>query len=108
MYIRSIKKKSNKAGNVYTYYRLCHSYKVGKKTRQQMLLNLGTLKDFPKEKHKMLANRIEELLTGASQTLFEVEKEVEILAQEYSQKIVKKGIFGRKKEELGKRVVLNM
>jgi len=45
-----------------TYYRLVHTYKVGKKVRQQNVLNLGKPESVDKENYKILANRIEEIL----------------------------------------------
>lgn len=93
MFIRGVEKKNKNSDKSYSYYRLTHSYRVGKKTRQQVLLNLGKLDNFPLEKHKLLADRIEELLMGTQNLFFEADAEVESLAQVFVKKIIKLGVF---------------
>ncbi len=83
-------KNSNKT---YHYYRLIHAYRIGDKTRQIVLLNLGTLDGLPVAKHKYLADRIEEILTGTV-SLFTIDDEfVEQLAHKFAKKIIKNGTF---------------
>ena len=79
---------------MYHYYRLVHAYRIGNKTRQQSILNLGTLEQIDVSQHKALADRIEEIITGTS-SLFPVElnNEVENLAQKFARQIKDKKIF---------------
>lgn len=94
MFIRAVHKKDRKKENTYTYYRLTHSYRVGNKTRQVVVLNLGKLDGLDKKFHKPLANRIEEILSGVSNTLFNtLPSEVETLAQRFSSQISREKIF---------------
>ena len=93
MFIRAVDKKNHKDGKVYRYYRLVHSYRIGDKPRQQVLLNLGTLEDLPREKHKLLADRIEERLTGTTSMFQGTDRQVEQLAGKFSEEIIKKGLF---------------
>lgn len=99
MYIRKVKKKNKNSDKSYTYYRLTHSYRIGNKTRQRVLLNLGKLEGLPIEKHKALADRIEENLTGAV-SIFEEEQdsELERLAQKFAKEIISKGTFSVAKQ----------
>ena len=94
MFIRAVQKKDKSKTKTYTYYRLTHSYRIGSKTRQSVLLNLGKLEDIPKSDHKDLANRIEEIITGAENTLFSsVSDDIEDLAQSFAKQISKEKIF---------------
>ena len=86
MFIRGINKKNKDGSKVYTYYRLSHTYKVGRKVRQQTIINLGKLEGLPKDKHKLLANRIEELLTGTESLFFDMDDDIEKLAEQFTKK----------------------
>lgn len=97
MFIRKVTKKNKNSDKVYHYYRLTHSYRVGDKTRQQTILNLGRLSDLPKEFHKQLADRIEEIIMGI-RPIFPLDNmDVESLAQKYAREIKTKGIFPSRK-----------
>jgi len=98
MFIKRITKPDRKGEKTYVYYRLVHGYKIGNKSRQQTLINLGNLDGLPKESHKLLADRIESLLTGLSPILFDVSEEIESLAQKFTEKIIEKGIFPIRKK----------
>ena len=98
MFIRGINKKNKDGSKVYTYYRLSHTYKVGRKVRQQTIINLGKLEGLPKDKHKLLANRIEELLTGTESLFFDMDDDIEKLAEQFTKKIISKGVFTFKKK----------
>ncbi len=75
-------KKDRKKQKTYTYCRLIQSYRVGKKIRQTVVLNLGKLADLYKKYHKSLANRVEQLVCGVANPLFnELPPEIESLAQ---------------------------
>ena len=65
--------------------------KIGSKVRQQTSLNLGRLEDGSVEKHKMLAGRIEMLLTGASGMFYQIDEAIAPLAQSYADQIQPKG-----------------
>jgi len=96
MFIKQIKKKNKNSDKEYVYYRLIHGYKIGSKTRHQNILNLGKLEGVDKFHYKALANRIEELVTGNSNTLFpdtQINTSIEELAQEFSQKIITDKLF---------------
>ena len=94
MFIRAVQKKDKSKTKTYTYYRLTHSYRIGNKTRQSVLLNLGKLGTISKSDHKVLANRIEEIITGAKNTLFlSVSNDIENLAQSFAKQISEEKIF---------------
>ena len=96
MFIKQIKKKNKNSDKEYIYYRLIHGYKIGNKTRHQNILNLGKLEGLDRKKHKILADRIEELVTGNANTLFpdnNVIKSVENLAQQFANKIITEKLF---------------
>lgn len=98
MFIRAVQKKDKSKMKTYTYYRLTHTYRIGNKIRQTVLLNLGKLETISKKDHKLLANRIEEIITGAENSLFPiVSKEIEELAQSFAKQISKEKIFSPKK-----------
>jgi len=107
MFIRAVQKKDRNKLNSYTYYRLTHSYRAGNKTRQIVILNLGKLEGIDKSLHKLLANRIEELITGKS-SLFPNTNypQIETLAQGFAKKIAKDKIFPSSKgKSIAKKVV---
>ncbi len=99
MFIKKIVKKNPNSDKLYTYYRLMHTYKVGGKVRQQIIINLGKLEDVVKEDHKRLANRIEEVLTGNSSLFSDLSDELENKAQHLVSEIVRKGIFPAKQKK---------
>jgi len=68
------------------------SYRIGNKTRQEYILNLGLLENLPSEKHKFLADRIEQILEGNSK-LFASEVLVEELAKKFSNQIIEEKKF---------------
>lgn len=101
MFIRAVQKKDKSKTKSYTYYRLTHSYRVGNKTRQSVVLNLGKLEGVPKSDHKALADRIEELVTGVESSLFpSISEDLEILAKSFAQQISKEKIFPSNKGKL--------
>ena len=77
MFIKRITKSDRKGEKTYVYYRLVHGYKIGNKSIQQTLINIGSLDGLPNESHKLLADRIESLLTGLNPMLFDVSAEIE-------------------------------
>lgn len=99
MYIRRIEKKNKNSPKTYVYYRLVHGYKVGKKVRQQTLLNMGKLEDCPLDRHKALADRIEMLLTGSGSIFNDMDECIEVFAQRYTREIQSKGLFPSQKRK---------
>lgn len=96
MFIKQIKKKNKNSDKEYIYYRLIHGYKIGNKTRHQNILNLGRLEGIDQSHYKALADRIEELVTGNSTTLFsdlQANNIIEDFAQEFSRKIITEKLF---------------
>lgn len=98
MFIKKITKPDRKGEKTYTYYRLVHSYKLGNKHRQQTIVNLGKLEDIVTGQHKLLADRIEGILTGSKDLFFDIPSDVETLAQTFVKRIIEKGIFPVKKK----------
>lgn len=98
MFIRGINKKNKDGNKIYTYYRLARTYKIGNKVRQETVINLGKLEGLPKEKHKLLANRIEELLSGTTAMFFDIDDDIEKRAAQFTKKIIDKGVFTLKKK----------
>ncbi len=112
MYIKQIKKKNKNSDKVYTYYRLVHSYKIGKKIRHQNIIGLGRLESIDKEHYTALSNRIEELITGTSGMLFPNTEEfnkIDETAHIFADKIIKDKLFvvNKKKRTLTKEVENN-
>ncbi len=96
MFLKKIKKKNKKSDKEYTYYRLVHSYQIGGKIRHHSIISLGTLPGVSPENHKVLADRIEELITGNENLLFadnQRYKEIEDIAQEFASKIISNKLF---------------
>ena len=74
MYIRRVRKTDKSTGKSYFYYQLIEAYRSAKGPRQRILLNLGKLELDDRER-KLLANRIEQLITGQAsliEPLFEL------------------------------------
>ena len=87
MYIRRTAIKSRKDGGQYYTYRLVESRRTEKGVRQQTLLNLGVDFSLPREQWPDLTKRIEGILAG-QQSMFEIDCDVETLAQGYASRIV--------------------
>ncbi len=86
MYIRASQQKSPTTGKRYTTYRLVDTYRDSRgKVRQQLILNLGANFQIQKNQWKLLADRIEELLTGQA-TLLSLEPFLEKQAQNYAKR----------------------
>jgi transposase len=87
MYIRRTAIKSRKDGGQYYSYRLVESSRTEKGVRQHTLLNLGVDFSLPREQWPDLTKRIEAIL-GGQQSLFEIDSDIERLAQEFASRIV--------------------
>jgi len=94
MYIRAVIKKDKKKEKSYTYYRLTHSYRVGSKNRQVVILNLGKLEGLSDTNRALLGERLEEIITGKPSLFTESQYvEIEDLAQSFARKVAKDKIF---------------
>ncbi len=87
MYIRRTAIKSRRDGGQYFTYRLVESKRTEKGVRQQTLLNLGADFSLPREQWPDLTKRIEGILSG-QQSLFEIDGDIESLAQGFASRIV--------------------
>ena len=63
MFIKKITKSNKNSDKIYVSYRLVESYSTIKGSRHRTILNLGKL-DIPKEKFKLLADNIENILSN--------------------------------------------
>ena len=90
MYIRSVKQKNKKTGEIYSTYRLVESYRNAQgKVRQQVLLNLKSGFSISKENWALLANRIEDICKNQS-SLFELHISIENEAQRIAKLVTHK------------------
>lgn len=87
MYIRRTSIKSRNDGSQYFTYRLVESRRTEKGVRQHTLLNLGADFSLPREKWPELTRRIEEILSG-QQSLFDIDCDIEKMAQSCAAKII--------------------
>ena len=69
MYIKKTKKTDSRTGKSYFAYSLIESPRTDKGPRQRVLLSLGTDLAIPEGELKMLAERIEELLSGYDKSI---------------------------------------
>ncbi len=99
MFISKVYKKNGKTDKSYAYFRLMRSYRMGNKTRQEFLLNLGTLDELPAQKHKTLADRIEQILNNEID-FFSADAQIEELARKFAAQIIEnKNVFVKKSIE---------
>ena len=99
MFIAKVCKKNKSSDKIYEYFRLMRSYRIGNKTRQEFILNLGTLDGLAVEKHKVLADRIEQILNNQIE-FFTTDTQLEELAKKFSNQIIaSKRVFANKRIE---------
>jgi transposase len=89
MYIRRTQNSKKKDGGHYYTYRIVESQRIGKKVQQRTLLNLGVDFSLAKEQWPILTKRIQEIFNG-QQPLFEIECDIERLAQNFAARIIAK------------------
>jgi transposase len=82
VFIREIVKKNPGYSKPFIYHRLVEAVRTPRGPRQRILLNLGAL-DIPREEWKILANRIEEIVTG-QESFLSPPPQIETLAQHYA------------------------
>ncbi len=87
MYIRRTTIKSRKDGKQYFAYRFVESRRIGKKVRQNTILNIGANFALPRDQWPLLCSRIKDIVSG-QKNCFKISKEIEQLAQEYAARII--------------------
>ena len=85
--IKTISKNKKNSSEKYYTYRLIESIRVGKKVKKITLLNLGSNFSVEQKDWTELSSRVDDILTQTPR-LFEIDKELESLAQEYAHKII--------------------
>ena len=81
------KSKNNGSSDKYYTYRLMESLRVGDKVKKITLLNLGSDFNVEQKDWRVLADRINDII-NQTPILFEVDKTLESLAQQYATKII--------------------
>lgn len=89
MFIRLTTKKDKNTNKIYNNYQLVESYRTPKGPRQRIILTVGSQLNLDKNDRKILANRIEEILSN-QKTFIPYEPEIERLANEFAIKILEK------------------
>ena len=88
MYIRKVTQKNQKTGQAYFTHRLVETYRNAEnKVRQRVLLNLGTHFDIPSDEWKLLADRIEGILSR-QETLIAYDAHIEEAAQNIAKRVI--------------------
>jgi transposase len=85
--IKTISKSKKNSSEKYYTYRLMESVRVGKKVKKITLLNLGSTFSVEQKNWVELSTRINEII-NQTPNLFELDSELETLAQEYAKKII--------------------
>jgi transposase len=98
MFVKEIKKKNLGSDKEFISHRLVESIRTPIGPRQNVIMNLGTLV-LPKEKWKLLANRIEEICHGQDFRIVEVPQEIEALAQHYAELLIKKELEEKREQQ---------
>lgn len=88
MFIRKTTKTVSKNGKSYSAYYLVESTRTAKGPRQKVLLYMGSEINLPETEHKLLAQRIEEIISG-QQPLILYSETVERLAQTYASQLIR-------------------
>jgi transposase len=88
MFVKEISKRNPGYSKTFISYRLMESFRTPRGPRQRKIIDLGKL-DIPRDEWKILADRIEELLSG-QQTFAIPADHIESLAQYYAQLIRQK------------------
>lgn len=89
MFIKKTLKTDRKSGKAYSAYHLVESTRTAKGPRQRTLLYLGSQIALSEGDHKLLAQRIEEIITG-NQPLLPYAEDVETLAQGYASQVIRR------------------
>lgn len=88
MFIRRTVSKNKKYDNEKYYtYRLVESYRLNGAVKQRVLLNLGADFTVDKDDWSILSTRVEDIIKQR-ESLFDIDKELESLAQQYALQII--------------------
>jgi transposase len=88
MFIKKTLKNDRSTGKDYSSYYLVESYRTDRGPRQRTLLYMGSEIALHEDKHKFLAQRIEEIVAG-QQSLFPCTEEIERLAHIYASQLIR-------------------
>jgi transposase len=89
MFIRKTKKIDPTTGREYFLFQLIESVRTERGPRQNIILNLGSDLQLDPAEAKLLALRIEEIITG-QQSFLPVEEKIDHLAKHFAEKIIAK------------------
>lgn len=89
MFIRKTTKRDRKSGKFYAAYYLVESTRTDRGPRQKILLYIGSKIPLPEEEHKILAQRIEEIIVGQI-PLISHSDAIEHLAQLYASQVIRR------------------
>lgn len=89
MFIKKTLKTDPKSDKTYCAYHLVESIRTNKGPRQRTLLYMGAQIDLPEGEHKLLAERIEEIVSG-SQSFLSYPENIERLAQAYASRVIRR------------------
>lgn len=98
MFVKPLTKYNKTTKQYYSLYQLCESYRLDGRVRQHVIIGLGKLEELQTDKQIIqLGKRIEEMLEGKTQTLFQNEdQEVERKARHFYNEILKKQRYDAK------------
>ena len=88
MFIKKTLKTDRGTGKDYSSYYLVESYRTHRGPRQRTLLYMGSEIPLPEDKHKFLAQRIEEIVSD-QRSLFPCSEDIERLAQTYASQLIR-------------------
>ena len=89
MFIKKTFKTDSKSGKSYCAYHLVESIRTEKGPRQRTLLYMGSEINLPECDHKMLAQCIEDIITG-QRSFVPYPEEIERLAQSYASQVIRR------------------
>lgn len=89
MFIKKTLKTDRKSGKTYFAYHLVESVRTEKGPRQRTLLYMGSDIKLPEGEHKLLAERIEGIISG-QQSLLQYPENIEKLAQTYASQVIRR------------------
>ena len=89
MFIRKTAKTDLKSGKTYSAYYLVESSRTAKGPRQKVLLYMGSSIDLPEVEHRLLAQRIGEIVVGQI-PLVPYSEPIERLARMYASQVIQR------------------
>jgi transposase len=89
MFIRKSTKKDPKNGKSYSAFYLVESIRTEKGPRQRVLLYMGSELNVPEAEHKLLAQCIEDIISG-QQSLIPYPEPIERIAQTYASQLIRR------------------